>query len=930
MPKRFSGSLLLRLTLTPVVIGIAPGYAAQGGASAALQDCEALFSTAPVQRDCALCFYRLAKAGDRAAAARIEALADGSEDLPWFVYYDASLLWTKADLAQRRYMQSANAFRRAGDARGEVFSRINRIQLLYNLGRFDDARPEALRVFELTEDSEDRELRVWGTVTLVREHLRTGKDLGRAWDLLKRVEESLEEEESPSLRREYLLLRGSVSLQIGRIEDGQSAYRAVVELAEGTGDLYLEATGRYSLAQASYNRFVEAPENNEALRRETVRLAEEALEVAAASGNRPMEATSAWILARITVNDEEAREYAERCLVVAEGPGLRSFCFNSKAQTLLRSRPRAAERAIEHSLELAREAGDGWSEVYARSEAVRVFWATEPPCEALVDSFGALDVIEAIRQRQTEGSGAQAGMFSLWSDDYLWLSGRLLASAETAGDATWQVPEAFRVSERMRARALTDWLRRSGAARKDSSRSGLVGLEEVQKRLATNQVLLSFQVAPWYDTAGDFGGGSWLMAITHDRVTVHRLPGRVAIRRAVRLFGGLVERRDGAEAGPAAHLYRQLLEPALAELPPEVDRLILIPDDALHRLPFAALRPAPDAPPIGLRYELVRAPSATLWLRWREGEPVPPPERPLLVLADPELPDRLPPETPAQGGEVGALQVAELRGGGVEETGFGPLPHAREEGRDAVRALGGGLLLIGPEASEAALGRLDLGSFGLVHLAAHAVTDEDRPERSAVLLAAGGDLGRADADRLDRPDRSEEAHVAQGADRAAGEGQLRGGGLGQDGRLESSEIARLHLDGRAVVLASCRSAGGTVLRGEGVMSLARAFFQAGAHGVVASLWPLRDDESAVLFRRFYRRLAEGATVGEALHGARREAIEAGEPAAAWAGLVVLGDGELVPAPEARPKGFEPVALAVLVTLALLGGAWLYRQSTAPR
>ena len=29
------------------------------------------------------------------------------------------------------------------------------------------------------------------------------------------------------------------------------------------------------------------------------------------------------------------------------------------------------------------------------------------------------------------------------------------------------------------------------------------------------------------------------------------------------------------------------------------------------------------------------------------------------------------------------------------------------------------------------------------------------------------------------------------------------------------------------------------------MSLGRAFFQAGAHGVVASLWPLRDDESAV-------------------------------------------------------------------------------------
>jgi len=455
--------------------------------------------------------------------------------------------------------------------------------------------------------------------------------------------------------------------------------------------------------------------------------------------------------------------------------------------------------------------------------------------------------------------------------------------------------------------------------------SRFAGLDEIRAALGSDEALLSFQVAPWKDLAGDFGGGSWLLAITRDRVTVHRLPGRVEIRRAVRLFDGLVERRDGAEAGPAAHLYRQLLEPALAELPPEVDRLILIPDDALHRLPFAALRPAPDAPPLGLRYELVRAPSATLWLHWRLGEPAPAAERPLLVLADPELPAH--PSGQASGQGNGAVQVALVRGAENEEGGLGPLPYAREEGRDAIRALGGGLLLVGPEASEAALGRLDLGSFGLVHLAAHAVTDEDRPERSAVLLAAGpvdgGDAEQVEADRAGDAGETAGAEGAEGVERAGADGLDR---LDQDGRLESSEIARLDLAGRTVVLASCRSAGGTVLRGEGVMSLARAFFQAGAHGVVASLWPLRDDESAVLFRRFYRRLAEGETVGEALHGARCEAIEAGEPAAAWAGLVVLGDGDLVPVAEPPPKLPGPTALAVLAVLALLGGAWIYRRS----
>ena len=85
------------------------------------------------------------------------------------------------------------------------------------------------------------------------------------------------------------------------------------------------------------------------------------------------------------------------------------------------------------------------------------------------------------------------------------------------------------------------------------------------------------------------------------------------------------------------------------------------------------------------------------------------------------------------------------------------------------------------------------------------------------------------------------------------------------------------------------------------MSLARAFFQAGAHTVVASLWRLRDDEAADFFDRFYRHLGKGAGVAAALQDAQRELIAKGAPAAAWAGLVVLGDGDLVPLPGGTEK-----------------------------
>jgi hypothetical protein len=106
-----------------------------------------------------------------------------------------------------------------------------------------------------------------------------------------------------------------------------------------------------------------------------------------------------------------------------------------------------------------------------------------------------------------------------------------------------------------------------------------------------------------------------------------------------------------------------------------------------------------------------------------------------------------------------------------------------------------------------------------------------------------------------------------------------------------------------------------------MVGLGRAFFQAGSHAVVGSLWPLRDDDAARLFRAFYRGLVRGSSVGAALRAAQREAIRDGLPAAAWAGLVAVGDGSLapLPAPATAGTGTRHMLLAVplLAAVALL-------------
>lgn len=205
-------------------------------------------------------------------------------------------------------------------------------------------------------------------------------------------------------------------------------------------------------------------------------------------------------------------------------------------------------------------------------------------------------------------------------------------------------------------------------------------------------------------------------------------------------------------------------------------------------------------------------------------------------------------------------------------------------------------MLVGPDASEHFLKTADLRAFEIVHFATHALVNVEAPERSAVVLTPGAET--------------------------------------EDGLLRPREISELNLGAKVVVLAACRSASGQGLRGEGVIGLARAFFEAGAHGVVGSLWPLRDDDSSTLLESFYARLADGISVAEALAEAKRERIRAGAPAAAWAGMIVLGDGALRPIPErlgvARRSRMASLVLtaggAVLLLLGIVALGWRRRRA----
>ncbi|MDH3786032.1 MAG: CHAT domain-containing protein [Acidobacteriota bacterium] len=142
------------------------------------------------------------------------------------------------------------------------------------------------------------------------------------------------------------------------------------------------------------------------------------------------------------------------------------------------------------------------------------------------------------------------------------------------------------------------------------------------------------------------------------------------------------------------------------------------------------------------------------------------------------------------------------------------------------------------------LDRLDLGRFGTLHFATHALASSSDPRRCAVLLS--------DGDRWTVP-----------------------------------EIARLDLDGSLVILSACQTGEGEIVPGEGVVGLTWAFLQAGASGVTASLWSVEDTSTEMLMTAYHRGLRDDGDAVRALALARRHVSATQPHPAYWAPFVVV-------------------------------------------
>lgn len=893
-----------------------------------LADCERRVRASATALESYRCFWLIARQNHTAeAAARLGSLLARDPANHRARLYLARIEGDRGgDGAERLFHEALAGFAAARDAEGEVIARVSFALFLGRRGRMTETDGQVAAAARAAAASRDPVLRAWVLNEEGWQAYRKG-DYGAGWRLFKEVEGQVFPDGPLPLRASNLSGLGAITWALGRIAESVAYQHRAADLTHEDGDFYDEARARGNLALLAFRLAMDG----EIPREEVVAYARDALAAATAGANPGTEARAHLYLGDLT-SGLEARAHYERCIALSRqvkelsgvALGLRGLAMN-----LVEAEPRDPARAYalaDEAFALARGSANFFVAALIAVARAHMRWMTGPREQAIADSLAALSAIEAIRDVQDDGL-ARARVFSGWTFAYERLAGHLL-DPESGGPTPADLDAAFAVTERKRARVLLDELdaalatgsaagalgderrgvlakiaqvqralvnpalppaartemlvtlerlereeeRLRGELARSDPRFGairhptLATLQALQQGVAEDEAVLRFEIASRMNLDNRMTErGSWLWVHTRERVRVYPLPDHDRLKPALALFLGLVERRDGSESSGARRLYDDLLRAAIDELPDGVRRLVVVPDNVLYRLPFHVLRGS-DGVPLGARFQISLAPSATLWLHWRSAR-THAPDVPALALADPSF-------TEAAGGAGVARQWSLVTGGR-----FGRLPYARKEADFLVQRLGGGsTLLVGEQATEQFLKHADLKQFAILHLAAHAAIDDEHPDRSAVLLAPGSDK--------------------------------------EDGLLQVREIVGLDLKSRLVVLSACSTASGALLAGEGVMGLARAFFQAGAQAIVASLWPLRDAEAADLFEDFYRAIGEGQSVAAALASAQRARLRAGAPAAAWAGVVVLGDGNLVPLTKspARPTAWFPIAVVAAVLL----------------
>lgn len=308
----------------------------------------------------------------------------------------------------------------------------------------------------------------------------------------------------------------------------------------------------------------------------------------------------------------------------------------------------------------------------------------------------------------------------------------------------------------------------------------------------------------------------------------------------------------------------------------DAKHVLISPDGELNLVPFAALLDEDGF--LVKRWTFSYLSSGRDLLRYRAS--VRSATSPATILADPSF-DLAGGKASPAGSSRGTLAKAV----------FTPLPGTREEAGGIGKVLPGARVLLGPDATEAALKQVK--SPAILHVATHGFFLDESKGRGG---ARGLELDVEPPQAPDAPsapkvkwhikDRMLLSGIA-----LAGANQRRGG-ADDDGILTALEASSLDLGATELVaLSACETGIGKQQLGEGVFGLRRALVIAGSATQVMSLWKVDDEATRDLMIAYYQKLLAGAGRAAAMRDVQLAMMEkkGTRHPYFWAAFIVSGN-----------------------------------------
>jgi tetratricopeptide (TPR) repeat protein len=173
-----------------------------------------------------------------------------------------------------------------------------------------------------------------------------------------------------------------------------------------------------------------------------------------------------------------------------------------------------------------------------------------------------------------------------------------------------------------------------------------------------------------------------------------------------------------------------------------------------------------------------------------------------------------------------------------------------------------------------------ISGFGIIHLATHAIVNNDNPNLSRLYFTESED--------------------------------------GEEPFIHNYELYNLDVNANLVTLSACNTGLGEIAKGDGANSLARGFMYAGAPATLVSLWPASDKSTPELMKHFYQNLKDGQAKDVALNNARKQYLETATGKARhpfyWGGFVLIGDNS----PIEEDRNLLVFIIPITIILVLIG------------